>query len=308
MSSPENSEVSLLDVVEVPDLLEQLGGATLVSLLGAAPRLRDIAKGLKIRIDNFRQLEKLSERLSTFTVDALDKDLIGYGKSAILVGNFKSLWIVLNSLQDATSINQPHGACGHTLLDLATRRMDYRAVKLLFTHGATATVVDCTQHTPLHHAARNGHIQLVATLTKVSDVNAQNKWGKTPLHIAAEKGHADCVRFLIERGANVNIEGNVYQNTPLHMAAEKGHLACVELLVKTESINLRNRLGYSPLHLAAMGGHAQCVTFLIDQGANVNNVANNLQTPLRSIITRIRDQRYSEVHEILIIHGAVERL
>ena len=92
------------------------------------------------------------------------------------------------------------------------------------------------------------------------------------------------------------------------MAAEKGHLACVELLVKTESINLRNRLGYSPLHLAAMGGHAQCVAFLIDQGANVNNVANNLQTPLRSIITRIRDQRYSEVRRILIIHGAVERL
>jgi ankyrin repeat protein len=47
-----------------------------------------------------------------------------------------------------------------------------------------------------------------------------------------------------------------------------------------DTLNLRNRYGWTPLHWAARNGHLQTVTALLDWGADVNAADANGWTPL----------------------------
>ena len=56
---------------------------------------------------------------------------------------------------------------------------------------ALCRAADSVQNTPLHIAAKNGHLAEVNVLLTVDvKVDARNDVGKTPLHLAAEAGHA----------------------------------------------------------------------------------------------------------------------
>ncbi|KAI9022780.1 hypothetical protein CLU79DRAFT_702038, partial [Phycomyces nitens] len=51
---------------------------------------------------------------------------------------------------------------------------------------------------------------------KVTDVDEQ---GVTALHYAANGNHQACVKYLIDRGANVDAVAGEMKATPLHWAA-----------------------------------------------------------------------------------------
>ena len=58
--------------------------------------------------------------------------------------------------------------------------------------------------TPLHFAARDGHVDVAKVLLQNGvDLNAATKYKDTALHTAAEKGHFDIVKVLLEKGADV---------------------------------------------------------------------------------------------------------
>ena len=62
-------------------------------------------------------------------------------------------------------------------------------------------------YTALHQAASGGKVEVLAYLLKRTGnahVNCRANSGYTPLHLAASSGHKDCVRLLIEHGANIN--------------------------------------------------------------------------------------------------------
>jgi ankyrin repeat protein len=60
--------------------------------------------------------------------------------------------------------------------------------------------------TGLHRAARKGNIDTITILqSKGVNLDAQDKDGVTALMYAAYYGHTECVKFLIEQGANVKL-------------------------------------------------------------------------------------------------------
>jgi ankyrin repeat protein len=79
--------------------------------------------------------------------------------------------------------------------------------------------------------------------------------GATPLHCAAKGEHLEIVRFLLDRGAEINVRDKK-GNTPLHRTAEDPHsskvLEVIQLLLgRGAAINLGNNRGESAFFLAA---------------------------------------------------------
>uniref|UniRef100_A0A131XKV7 Putative myotrophin n=1 Tax=Hyalomma excavatum TaxID=257692 RepID=A0A131XKV7_9ACAR len=79
---------------------------------------------------------------------------------------------------------------------------------------------------------KNGDLDQVKDCVeqKGLDVNASID-GRPPLHYAADYGQADVLRYLIDKGADVNAKDK-YGISPLLAAIWEGHTACVKLMVE----------------------------------------------------------------------------
>lgn len=73
--------------------------------------------------------------------------------------------------------------------------------------------------------------------------------GETPLIRAAHNGHFSTVRFLAEKGANVNAI-DMGDNTALHWASMRGHVEIVKYLLQSGGDkSLRNKQDKMPIDL-----------------------------------------------------------
>jgi len=147
----------------------------------------------------------------------------------------------------------------------------------------------------LHQAAQMNHAPLVALLLDHgADIEASKP--RTPLYFALSAGAKDTVELLLERGAEVPVNGYLFHNavrkgmrtavdhmiakgadllsrngtggTLLHSSAEGGLVPLVELmLAKGADIDAPDTYGRRPLHLAALNGHSAVAEQLIRKGA-----------------------------------------
>jgi ankyrin repeat protein len=122
-------------------------------------------------------------------------------------------------------------------------------------------------------AARHGNLEAVKYLVeRGADVNAKDNDGKTPLMWAAEydgeKG-LNVVEYLIRHGADISRER--VRNSLLQLAAEYGHLNTVKYLVgHGANVNAKDKNGKTPLIRAAYRGRLDVVKYLVEHGADVD--------------------------------------
>ena len=93
------------------------------------------------------------------------------------------------------------------------------------------------------------------------------------LHLAAAEGHCEVIRFLLAKGANVNMGSEVASGTPLHRAATAryGHLeAAVLLLDAGARVNARDDYGMTPLLHAAWDADCDILRLLLSRGASLD--------------------------------------
>jgi ankyrin repeat protein len=61
----------------------------------------------------------------------------------------------------------------------------------------------------------------------------------------------------------------------IHRAATVGSVQCLEYLIQHGAkVNVFDRHGYLPLELAVFEGEFDCASYLIQQGACINNIRN----------------------------------
>ena len=124
--------------------------------------------------------------------------------------------------------------------------------------------------TPLHHAARLGHIEIIDILvSKGADVNILSSNRETPLHSAALTGKRDAAAWLIEKGASVDV-GNKAGYTPLILAVMRGHGDFAGLLLENGADpNLKNIYSHTPMVMAASMGRIDLMELLCENGAAI---------------------------------------
>ncbi|VVC42940.1 Transketolase, N-terminal,Thiamin diphosphate-binding fold,Ankyrin repeat-containing domain,Ankyrin, partial [Cinara cedri] len=106
----------------------------------------------------------------------------------------------------------------------------------------------------------------------------------TPLHIAVLYQKLDIVRFLLENGANTQLQ-NISGDTPLHIAARVDRNGfIVGHLLRYANPKLRNTEGNTPLHIAVLHQNFSAIEhfFYYKKGVKVylNKKNSNGKTPL----------------------------
>ena len=177
---------------------------------------------------------------------------------------------------------------GRTALHFAVGSSDNSCeiLSCLIENGADINKGRIDNQTPLMVAVKKGHISVATFLIeRGADVDLQDENGNTALHHALYGSDVSCeiLSCLIGRGADVNGVNKV-KHTPLMIAAKRGHLNALTLLIKhgAHDVDLQDKNGKTALHHAVYGSDVSCeiLSCLIRIGADVNACANNGGTPL----------------------------
>ena len=102
---------------------------------------------------------------------------------------------------------------------------------------------DADGNTALHHAAANGHVELVKWLVKEQDryASESNDQGDTPLLLAARNGKQAVVEWLIELEDVDSSKRNNQDSSALLLSSERGHLSLVAWLLENRHSQLKEQ-------------------------------------------------------------------
>ncbi|MEE9443648.1 MAG: ankyrin repeat domain-containing protein [candidate division Zixibacteria bacterium] len=163
---------------------------------------------------------------------------------------------------------------GDTPLMGAAIRGHSEIFKMLLSRGADVDILNINENGVLHYAAMGGSVEIVdLLLDRGQNINtqvAQNQGGFTPLIMAVFRNKQEVVKFLLEKGADIEISDS-YGRTPLSIAVQENKQELVKFLLdKGADIENLDCYAYTPLYLARATGNVDMVQLLLDNGANEN--------------------------------------
>lgn len=173
---------------------------------------------------------------------------------------------------------------GLTALQLAAQKKHWVAFDLLLIGGANINAWNHEGETLLHeHARKTSSLSIVSRLLDHNaNIEARTSQGYTPLQCAAMAGNKNMVKFLLSKGARIDVETTKGESL-LHIIP-LSNPNCIEILklfldhgIDVEAVSGK---GWTPLHQTAYmnsdaSGHAfdntlEYIELLLEYGASVD--------------------------------------
>jgi ankyrin repeat protein len=153
----------------------------------------------------------------------------------------------------------------------------------------------------LFEAAAAGKFDVVAHLV-YTHPDAIDKFaddGFTALGLACYFGQYEVARYLVLKGADVNLPSNNGFNVfPLHSAAAGNYTDIARMLVENGAmVNIKQQAGATPLHSAAQNGNLELIILLLESGAEPNARMEGGKLPA----DLAREKGFVEIADILSI-------
>jgi ankyrin repeat protein len=163
----------------------------------------------------------------------------------------------------------------------------------------TAMLLKHVEQIDLFEAAAVGKFDVVAHIVfnHPDAVNLYADDGFTPLGLACYFGQFEVARYLVLKGADVNLPANNGSNVfPLHSAAAGNYTDIARMLIeKGANVNVKQKAGSTPLHSAAQNGNLELLILLLENGADINVRMEGGKLPA----DLAREKGFDDIAEIL---------
>jgi CDK inhibitor PHO81 len=137
-------------------------------------------------------------------------------------------------------------------------------VRTLLSHNASAEPSSSSDHIPLNLACQHESIEAVTLLLKRHAEFLPDAEGLFPQHLVARSSRtADLLLLLKDHGADLNQRDKLYQWTPLFHAASEGRVECLRVLLEhgADPTTLDEK-GLTATYYATWEGHLSCMHLL----------------------------------------------
>jgi ankyrin repeat protein len=140
--------------------------------------------------------------------------------------------------------------------------------------------VDGSKYTALHWACIRAHWDVANCLIdRGAELNVQGGDGGTPLNWAVHHDNPDIVKRMLDRGARLNVR-NRWGMTELHTAIWRGCVNVVALLLDRGSDPaIKTNEGWTAMHYAFRSGHDNVIDLLKKRGVPLNVQDNTGRYP-----------------------------
>lgn len=137
----------------------------------------------------------------------------------------------------------------------------------------TDILIEILDDISLFEASAAGKFDVVAheVFKFPEKINDYSEDGFTALGLAAYFGREEVTRYLVLKGADVNLPSdNGFRVFPLHSAVAGNHTAIARMLIENNAlVNVAQKSGVTPLHSAAQNGNIDIIILLLEKGAAV---------------------------------------
>ena len=249
-----------------------------------------------------------AEHTPTTDVDSSRFDELGSDLGSIDLHNAieEGQLLIIEGLLGLGTDVETKGFMGETPLHKALERHNTAVISLLLENGANVEARHLG-YTPLHLAAlRTTNPVIIAKLLEHgANVHARHADGASPLHFATGNRDSMVASLLLDYGPDIHSSDN-WGRTPLYSAlhTSKPVAATIELLLSHGAdIEARDEHGLSPLlfYLSTnQNPEIEIVALLLEQGAKVNSIDDDHQTPLHHAAANAESGTVS----LLLSHGS----
>ena len=232
------------------------------------------------------QLDLLKTEVTDINItDNRRRTLLHYA----VIGN--SVDTVLWLIKKGINVNAVDDS-GETVLFECVRRSNIDIAKLLITNFANPNIENRRYELPIHIAAQRGNWRMIQLLVEAKTMyNKKSADDKQLIHYAVLGGQIDLIPKIVELTEVSYFVRDEFGNTLLHYATRTSNLTLVKFLIeKGLDVNALNDQYETPVFTAVKNNNFDIVKYLVKEGAFIDIKNRRFETPHDIAIIHDRDE------------------